>query len=645
MTDTPAPKRRRRLRWRGLLSALLLILVVACVAGVFVARQMFVADQAPEGAVVTQVVPVERGELLETVQINGALEPADRARLSFPAGARVAEVLVEEGDRVSAGTVLARLETRDLELGVASSQAELDQAQHALDKLLGGPSEAELASAAAGVARARANLVAAGAEVRPIDIELAQARLAAARERLAALDAGEATEEQTVAERQLSGAEEALAESQVALERTRDSASRAKTDAQQAMERGAQAVEEAQRAYSDAYWDWDYVQSTGRHPRDKVATEDGRMVNRELEPFEAEQFRRALDDATVALRNAETDLKNLSEAYDQAREEEVLQLQAAERAVAGAERDMAAARRELEQAGTRDRSSARLTARQELAEAEKGLDELVNDPTRPAAEAELRAALLEAIAADEKLRGGPDPVELARARTALEQARAELAGAEADLDEATLRAPISGTVVDITLKPGTATSADDAISIADLSRFLIRGQVTEQSVAQVRAGQAARVRVDSLPDVELEGTLDRVAELPDEDAAAAAGGQFGPSGGALGGLYPVEITVAASDERLRVGMASTAEILILSIPDALIIPLQAVEQGPDGPAVRRAAGVPGPDGVPPSELIPVELGQASGDRVQVLHGLSEGDQLLLPLMPPPDFGPQPGFGG
>jgi|GEM_PF-1041783 len=645
MSDTPAPKRRRRLRWRGLLSGLLVALVLACVGGTFAARQIFVGDGAAEQAVLTQVVPVERGELVETVQINGALEPADQARLSFAAGARVSEVLVAEGDRVRAGAVLARLETRDLELAVAGRQAELDQAQQALDKLRAGPTEAELAAAAAAVARARANIVAAGAEVRPVDVELARARLAAARERLAALDSGEATDEQTAAQSQLSAAEEALVDRQAAVERARDTASRAKTDAGQALERGVQALTEAQQAYSDAYWDWDFVQRTGRHPREKVPVGDaGRTVNRELEEYEVEQFRRAFEAAGVALHNAEVAVKNLTEAYDQAREDEVEQVRTAERAVTTAERDLDAARRKLGLAGARERNAALLAARRDVAEAERDLDKLVNDPTRPASAAELQAALLEALADDEKLRAGPDAVELAQARTALERARAELARAETELEEAALRAPIAGTVVAISLKPGTTVGADDAIRIADLSAFRIRGRVTEQSVARVSPGQSASVRIDSLPELSLDGALARVAELPEEDPSQASGG-FGPPGAALGGLYPVEITIRAADPRLRVGMAATAEIAVLSIPDALIIPLQAVEGGPDGPAVRRVAGPPGPDGQPASELVPVELGQSSGDRVQVLTGLREGDELLLPQLPPMDGPPGVVVGG
>lgn len=623
------------MRWRPILTGLALLIGLGAVAAVVLARQALVRPNLPDQAVMPIVVPVERGDLIEAVQVNGALEPRDQARVSFPEGQRVAEVLVERGDTVAEGELLARLETRDLALRVASASAELDQAQQSLDTLAAGPSEADLAGAAAAVARARADLAADGQSVRQIDVEVAKARLDVARQRVADLEAGLAPDDLSAAENGLVAAEDGLVAAGQSLEQTRDGASRAKTDAQQALERGAQELERVQRAYSDAWWDWDFVQRTGRHPTDKVIVDaSGRTENRRLDARETESFRRALLDAEVNLRNSEQALQNLSESYDQARENEIREIQTAERGVAAAERNLADARRTLEIARTRGLQAAALDARRELADAQKAYTELVDNPARPARRAELEAALLEAVAAEQKLREGPDPVELARARTALEQARAALATAEADLDEANLRAPIAGTVVDLTLKPGTLTVASDAVSIADLRGFLIRGQVTEQDVGRVAPGQIVQVSVDSVPGESFPGEVLLVSALPSgqSDPNQMQQGPFGPGSGPLGGLYPVEIAVQSDDARLRVGMATTASIEVLAIRDVLSIPLQAVEYGEEGPFVRREGG----------EQVPVELGAQSGDRVQVLGGLAEGDQVVVPTIPPMEgFGPAP----
>ncbi len=73
------------------------------------------------------------------VTAEGRLLPAAFVQLGFQSGGEIVELLVEEGDQVEAGQVLARLERFDnreaLEAGVAASQLELANARQALDDL------------------------------------------------------------------------------------------------------------------------------------------------------------------------------------------------------------------------------------------------------------------------------------------------------------------------------------------------------------------------------------------------------------------------------------------------------------------------------------------------------------------------------
>ncbi len=67
---------------------------------------------------------------------EGRVVPADEVYLSFLAGGQVAEILVDEGDQVKAGDVVARLGNREeIEAGKANAQAELLAAQQASDSL------------------------------------------------------------------------------------------------------------------------------------------------------------------------------------------------------------------------------------------------------------------------------------------------------------------------------------------------------------------------------------------------------------------------------------------------------------------------------------------------------------------------------
>ena len=78
------------------------------------------------------------------------------ARLAFNGSEHLAQVLVEEGDRVKGGQVLARLETERLRLALEQAQGVVEARQAQLDKLLAGTRPEEIAAAEAKVKAARA---------------------------------------------------------------------------------------------------------------------------------------------------------------------------------------------------------------------------------------------------------------------------------------------------------------------------------------------------------------------------------------------------------------------------------------------------------------------------------------------------------
>ena len=87
------------------------------------------AKQAAEGEPTALPPVVSGGEII----VDGRLVPKDSVDLSFNTSGEVAEVLVEEGDLVKAGDVIARLGNREpLESAVANSNLELLSAQQEL---------------------------------------------------------------------------------------------------------------------------------------------------------------------------------------------------------------------------------------------------------------------------------------------------------------------------------------------------------------------------------------------------------------------------------------------------------------------------------------------------------------------------------
>ena len=66
-------------------------------------------------------------------ELDGVIQPVKQSTVSAQAGGRVATLVVQAGDKVRAGQVLATIDDREAQTGVQRSQAEVAQAQAAID--------------------------------------------------------------------------------------------------------------------------------------------------------------------------------------------------------------------------------------------------------------------------------------------------------------------------------------------------------------------------------------------------------------------------------------------------------------------------------------------------------------------------------
>lgn len=101
------------------------------------------------------------------VKVSGNIEITS-VDTSFKIAGRVTERLVDEGERVKAGQIIARLDASDLEQEVALREADMRGAQAMLAELLAGSRKEEIGQAEAGLARAEAEATKAGNDFRRI---------------------------------------------------------------------------------------------------------------------------------------------------------------------------------------------------------------------------------------------------------------------------------------------------------------------------------------------------------------------------------------------------------------------------------------------------------------------------------------------
>jgi RND family efflux transporter MFP subunit len=137
----------------------LLTVLVLAGGGYGYYRYVYLPDQEPEEALMT--AEVARGDLIISVGGSGVLYPADERELSFEteSGDEVAgyveQVLVEVGDRVKEGDLLARLEDDDLQFAVLKAYIDLRSAELDLADVSEAATEAELADAEAALRTAQ----------------------------------------------------------------------------------------------------------------------------------------------------------------------------------------------------------------------------------------------------------------------------------------------------------------------------------------------------------------------------------------------------------------------------------------------------------------------------------------------------------
>jgi membrane fusion protein, multidrug efflux system len=203
---------------------------------------------------------------------------------------------------------------------------------------------------------------------------------------------------------------------------------------------------------------------------------------------------------------------------------------------------------------------------------------------------------------------------LDNSRAALLTARAQLQAAKASLDtlgvaqrENTLVAPISGIVAKRYALPGEKLSMEQQVlSIVDLGRLELAGNVGTHEIASLTAGMPVRVSVEGL-DTPVMGKLARIAP------AAEAGTR------SIG----VTVDIDNPKETLRAGQYAVASVTLPDESARLTVPIMAVTNSggqdfvwllADGVLVRRA-------------VITGRRDEREG-RVEVLQGLAPGVQLL-----------------
>jgi len=225
-----------------------------------------------------------------------------------------------------------------------------------------------------------------------------------------------------------------------------------------------------------------------------------------------------------------------------------------------------------------------------------------------------RAQVVAAQAALDNLLEGPSEFDLAIAQRQIELAGLSVDLAREALDDATIRAPYSGTVSEVDVVEGETVGAGTAvITIIDEKTLRLELDVDEVDIARVRPEQPVEITFDALPGEVATGVVERVSPVSTEVAGVVT--------------YNTRVALDPQSEPLpiRAGMTATAVITVDELTNALLVPNWAVRI--DRRTGEAFVSVRSPDGI--IEEVSVEIGLRNNAFSEVLSGLDSGDEVVV----------------
>ncbi len=188
---------------------------------------------------------------------------------------------------------------------------------------------------------------------------------------------------------------------------------------------------------------------------------------------------------------------------------------------------------------------------------------------------------------------GPNPDDISAAE-------ARIAATQATLDLGSIKAPFSGSVTEVDVKPGDQVAPGTlAFRLDDLSSLLVRVDVSEVDINRIQVGQAATLSFDAIVGKEYDGVVREV----------------GLVGTILQGTvnFRVTIEILNPDADVKPGMTTAVNMVVTELSGVLLVPNRAVRIRDGNRVVFMLK-----DGV--LEPVQITLGASSETVSEVLGG-------------------------
>ncbi len=165
------------------------------------------------------------------------------------------------------------------------------------------------------------------------------------------------------------------------------------------------------------------------------------------------------------------------------------------------------------------------------------------------------------------------------------------------------------------IRPGSTLMYQQPIfSLPDFNKLQVKVKIHEAQVKKLRKGQKADLKLEALTNRPLKGTLDTVGMIATTD-------------GFWGSRIKVYECIVLLDEiptdaGIKPGMSAEVNLLVKTVPDALLVPVSAVAEFDGQRVVYTVSGKQITRKV-------VQTGDESDEYVQILEGVAEGEEVAL----------------
>ena len=230
-----------------------------------------------------------------------------------------------------------------------------------------------------------------------------------------------------------------------------------------------------------------------------------------------------------------------------------------------------------------------------------------------------------------KLKAGPDELEIRAKKIAIQQKEDVLTTAKQNLADCYIYSSFDGVVAETKVKKGDLVSAGTVIASIITKQKIAEISLNEVDVVKVKVGQKTTLTFDALPDLSISGKVIEVNTVGQVSQGVVS--------------YGVKIALDTQDERIKSGMSITADIITDAKQDVLVLPNSAIKSQGNSYYVELVeaseemkqqllANVSGVILSQPPKLQPVETGLSNDLSTEIISGLKEGDIVVTSTITP-----------